>query len=188
MTDEEELDQRAENLRHCWHIEYLEDPDGKFLVKLYNSIEFLDTFPISCADTAYDARGIAVTRLREMAHVVEHREWDDPPSRPVPPKELPRSIFKTKGPPKRDNWYSGHMEFDDIPEELWPNSDIPKKLVPVLRRWRCPECAIGHMVTTGVHFPTAIPGHHHECNCCGYMTAIEDKYPRIIYVKQSSED
>lgn len=40
--------------------------------------------------------------------------------------------------------------------------------------WRCPVAGCGgEMKYTGVDWPTGVPGHHHQCDSCGFTAAIK---------------
>lgn len=40
--------------------------------------------------------------------------------------------------------------------------------------WKCSTTGCdGEMLYTGADWPTGTPGHHHECNSCGFRAAIK---------------
>lgn len=62
------------------------------------------------------------------------------------------------------------------------------EVVPVKQVWRCPETGCdGEMIYVGMDWPTAPPGHHHDCNKCGVRWVTRaGMFPRVIF--QEKED
>lgn len=48
----------------------------------------------------------------------------------------------------------------------------------LVTHWKCPKCLKGNMVANGGFWATASPGWHHDCDSCGYASAIHQfKFP-----------
>lgn len=68
--------------------------------------------------------------------------------------------------------------------------DLEYKDVPIKVFNRCAKCILcgGEYRSTGAVYMSNPPQYHHRCDKCGHSIALDECYPKIVFVEEQSRE